>query len=535
MDFPQLQFDYADPKQCLDLLQSVPLTNLDLARDVLVRVIRGMLATPPAPLAHLEVLEQARPSVSFVTGELARRYAFQPLPPALQEQDLLLQVVSLLQAMAHSYSEVANRGGDLATIQSRLALICQRCIHYSGRAILEHFRARREIPPGLWIDLHGYYATAEEWNIAAVRVVEPLNELHAAESCQDAYSTILLVDLANPYSRLPREFIWVLRWASLFAQETSIVPPTGSAEESKCYGVDLMLDNGLRPLTMLAHSATLHRFDGSKLAPRVQQLILKLREGEKPTDLGLGDDIVMPQGARLLLQLYRPWCHAAATRRYQRRVGGGTAQLSLGLDAIHYHTSGEEFVQPEPTRNYTRAQVDSILTFGERVEGGEKLQLRAAQIGFGLETWDVVNQSVAGFRLRYESAESRMGSRIENNQLVGVFPPDGECMLLGHVSWTMYESSGALMIGIALLPGTPETLAARQVGVNVGSTSNPYSRAFVLPAVAALKEPNSLIVPRGWYQKDRVLELYIDHPVRARLGALLFQGVDFERVAYVVV
>lgn len=79
MDFPQLQFDYADPKQCLDLLQSVPLTNLDLARDVLVRVIRGMLATPPAPLAHLEVLEQARPSVSFVTGELARRYAFQQI------------------------------------------------------------------------------------------------------------------------------------------------------------------------------------------------------------------------------------------------------------------------------------------------------------------------------------------------------------------------------------------------------------------------------------------------------------------------
>ena len=532
MDFPQLTFDFADPKQCIDLLNSVPLTNLDHSRDALVRVIRGMLATPPEPLAHLEVLEQARPAVNFVTCEIAKRYAFQPLPPALQENDMLLQVVSLLQAMAHSYSEVANRGGDYAAVQSRLALICQRCIHYSGRAILEHFRARREIPPGLWIDLHGYYATAEEWGIASVRVVEPMNELHAAESCQDAYSAILLVDLANPYSRSPREFVWVLRWAALFAQETSIVAPTGSVEETKCYGIDLMLDHGLRPITMLGHSPTLHRFDGSRLAPRVQQLILKLREGALPRELGLGEDVTMPQGARLLLQLYRPWCHAAATRRYQRRVGGGTAKLCLGMEPIHFHVSGNEFVQPEPTRTYTRAQVDAILTFGDRVEGGEKLQLRAAQIGYGLETWDVVNQSVAGFRLRYESAESRMGGRIENNQLVGVLPPDGEYMLLGHVSWTMYESSGALMIGVALLPGTPDPLAARLTGVNVGGSSNPYSRAFVLPAVNALKEANSLILPRGWYQKDRVVEIYVDHPVRVRLSGLLFQGVDFERVAY---
>lgn len=535
MEFPQLKFDFADPRQCIDLLGSVPMTNLDLARDALVKVIRGMLATPPEPLAHLEVLEHARPTVSFVTGELAKRYAFQPLPPALQENDLLLQVVSLLHAMAHSYSEVASRGGDLTTVQSRLALICQRCIHYTGRAILEHFRARREIPPGLWIDLHGFYATAEEWRIASMRVVEPMNELHGAESCQDAYSAILLVDLANPYSRSPREFVWVLRWAALFAQETGIAAPTGTAEEAKCYGVDLMLDHGLRPMTMLAHSPSLHRFDGAKLAPRLQQIILKLREGTQPAELGLGNDVVMPQGARLLLQLYRPWCHAAATRRFQRRVGGGVARLAFGFEAIHYHVSGDEFVQPEPTRAYTRAEVDSILTFGDRVEGGEKLQLRAAQIGYELEAWNVVNQSVAGFRLRHESAESRLGRRIENNQLIGVLPPDGECMLLGYVSWTMYEASGALLIGVALLPGTPDTLAARQTGLNAGGSGSPYSRTFVLPAVAALKEPNSLILPRGWYQKDRVLEVYVDHPVRIRLGALLFQGVDFERIAYVVV
>lgn len=533
MEFPPITFDYANPQQCVDLLASVPLTNLDHARDALIKLIRGMLATPPAPQAHLEVLEQARPAVSFVVEEIAKRYSFQPLPPALQENDLLMHVVSLLQAMAHSYSEVASRGGELPAVQSRLAVICQRCIHYSGRAILEHFRARREVPPGMWIDLHGYYASAEEWRIAGVRVVEPMNELHASESCQDAYAAILLVDLANPYGRTPREFVWVVRWAKLFAQDITIVQATGDTEERRSYGVDLMLDRGLRPMTMQSRSQTLYRFDGSRLAPRVQQLILRLREGVAPSALDLGDDIAMPQGARLLLQLYRPWCHTAASRRFQRRSGSGSAELSFGFEPIHYYIAGAEFVQPEPARIYTRAEVDSLMTFGDRVEGGEKLELRSAQIGYALEPWSVVNQSVAGFQLRHESAQSRLGQRIENNQLIGIRPPDGERMLLGRVSWTMFEASGGLLIGVALLPGTPDVLAARQTGVNVAQPGA-YSRAFVLPAVAALKEPNSLVLPRGWYQKDRILEVFVDHAVRVKLGALLLQGVDFERVAFAV-
>lgn len=533
MEFPRINFDYANPQQCIDLLKSLPLTNLDHARDAMVKLIRGMLATPPEPLAHLEILEQARQPVSFVIGEIAKRYSFQPLPPALQEKDLLLLVVSLLQAMAHSYSEVANRGADSPGVQSRLALICQRCIHYSGRVILEHFRARREVPPGLWIDLHGYYATAEEWRIAAVQVAEPMNELHGSESCQDAYCTILLVDLANPYSRTPREFVWALRWASLFAHDTSIVRPSGEADEKRSYGVDLMRDSGLRPLSMQSATRTLYRFDGMRLAPRLQQLILKLREGVLPAALDLGADVVMPQGARLLLKLYRPWCHAATSRRFQRRSGSGSAQLCFGFEPIHYYVCGEEFVQPEPARSYSRADVDSMLTFGDRVDGGEKLQLRSAQIGYALEQWAVVNQSVAGFRLRHENAESRAGQRIENNQLIGIRPPDGERMLLGQVSWTMFESSGALLIGVALLPGTPDALAARQTGINL-THPGVYSRAFVLPAVGTLKEPNSLIVPRGWYRKDRILEVFVDHAVRIKLGGLLQQGVDFERVGFKV-
>jgi hypothetical protein len=47
-------------------------------------------------------------------------------------------------------------------------LILHRCIYYTGMAITEHHRARQELPAGVWLNLHGYYASAEEWGVATL-------------------------------------------------------------------------------------------------------------------------------------------------------------------------------------------------------------------------------------------------------------------------------------------------------------------------------------------------------------------------------
>ena len=62
-----------------------------------------------------------------------------------------------------------------------------------------------------------------------------------------------------------------------------------------------------------------------------------------------------------------------------------------------------------------------------------------------------------------------------------------------------------LFIGIHVLPGVAQGIAVRPTGANV-SHSERYVRAFLLPAVPALKEAASLVLPRGWYQPERVVE-----------------------------
>lgn len=65
--------------------------------------------------------------------------------------------------------------------------------------------------------------------------------------------------------------------------------------------------------------------------------------------------------------------------------------------------------------DFTRTE--ALLTLGERVDEGElsdeKMDIRATQLGYALETWDVIDQSVAGFKMVRQEGQSR----VEHRQL----------------------------------------------------------------------------------------------------------------------
>ncbi len=518
--------DFSDAAQCLALIGTLPLTKLNQVHETLKLMIGGMQATPPAPLDYLDVLEMARPSLDFVQEETAGRYAQTALPPGSVEDETLRRVVTLWQAMARSYAQVAQLGGDDESVQSRLALICQRCIHYTSRAIREYFRARRELPKGLWSELHGYYSTAEEWEIAEIEVGDPLNPHQQRQSCSQAYAAALLLDLGSPYSRSPREFVWLCRWSERFAALAAI-RPVDAASSERDYAVDLLKDRGLVPLEIAGRGESMRRLVTGELSKEMHRLVGEIKRGRPWSELGLGEDCSEPACSRLLVSLYRPWCLAASPRRFQRRPTGGGAQLCYGFEAIHFYVGGEEFTQPEHVRVYSRGEVDSIMTFRYQVDPTQQLHVRAAQIGYTIENWAVADESVGGFRLlRFGT-----GVRIEHGQLLGLRPPDGERFLLCQVSWLMYLASGALMVGVYVLPGSAQPVAARQTGLGF-THSDRYERAFLMPAMPALKQVPTLVLPRGWFQPGRVVEIYTDRRIELQLNELLNHGTDFDRVSY---
>lgn len=528
--------DYGSPAECLDVLKRMRLLDIDATQRTLADIVAGLLRALPTPNQHLEVLEAVRAQVDFVQAEMAKRYAAHPLPPDSSENETLARVVSLWRGMARSYAQISRQDAAAGTLDDQRALLAQRRVDYTGRALLEYFRAHRAPPHGTWAELHDSYSVAEARGIAGIRVPDSLNEVWKAQSALEAYVSAVLVDLANPFGRGEREFGWVHRWAQRFAPYCSLDAESDTGRtEAAAFGIDLAGDHGPRPLWLIGPpGAGVRRFDASRLAGQIRAVLTQFRQGTTPASLGLGADCSTDACATLLLSLYRPWGVASAARRFPRRGGKGSAELCGDWLTIGFHIAGRTFEQPAGSAAARSVADDvSLLTFGEQAPetvGGWSEQQRqrvAATLGFVCGHWDIVDHSVNGFRLQQHPHPER----LEHHQLVGMRPPDGERFLLGQVTWLMYREDGVMEAGIHVLAGLPKVVAARLFGLNVG-THVAYQQAFLLPPTPALKAAASLVLPAGWFQARRVIEVHDERPMQVRLTGLLTRGTNFDQVSF---
>lgn len=516
------------PAECLRTLERLQ-PDEEQAQRILCDVVGDLLESLPRPERHLEVLEKARPLIDRVQRQHAGRYATRPQGD--RRDDTFLRVVRLWDLLARSYALIVERAGA-GMLHEQRPLVAQRRIDYAGKALLEHFGARRQVPANAWAALHDAYASAEAAQIERIRVPDPLNEVWKAQSALEAYVAVLLVDLANPYGRADRELAWVCRWAQRFAPYCDLDAHIDSeAAKPGLYGLDLASDHGLRPFGVLPQADTLRRFDGSRLGEQIRSVLGQFKRGAEPASLGLGAGCDVETSGRLLRWLYRPWGLGASGRRFVRRAAKGEALLVGDWLGIGFHVAGKRFEQPasfSPGRRDFDSDL-SLLTFGERIaRTGDPARAAARDDPpFDCERWTVLDQSVTGFRLQRQTPSER----LEHRQLVAVRPPDSAHFLLGLVAWSMYRNGGAMEIGIQVLAGLPKVVAARPFELRVRA-NGAYQQAYMLPGVEALKVPPSLVLPSGWYRRYGVLDTYDEAPRQIRLADLLLQGSDFDQVSF---
>ena len=510
-------------------LSQLPLANPPLAEQQLIEFLDALIANPPEPGVLLSLLEQTRVPLSFVEEEMARIYHNKPLVLSDEQEKCFQQVLSAWQRMSKAYAlcarlqEPATDSPQYATL---IATVLHRCLYYTGMVIIEHFRARREIPAGVWHDLHGYYETAEQWGVTCTPVNDSLENDLQATHCAAAYVTLLLIEIANPYSNSVRDLNLIRRWAGMWAPLVSLhrvddeyeVPP---------YVVELTNDQPLHPTgasDSIGHDA--RRLDTGRLGLQLSHMLSQLHQRLTPSQLGLGED-TSGHVIRLLERLSGPWTQTASPRRFRRFASEGTAKVAVGYEAMHFFVGGKEFTQPDSAEAYSRNQFDELFTFRERAAPGEQLSIKS-HVSFPLDEWSVINHSANGFRL----GRSHAGQRISHSQLLAICPHDGERFLLGQASWLMQENSGGLVVGLAVLPGMPEAVDVRHAPAAPGY-ENRYVRAFLLPAIPTIGQEGSIVIPVGMYKASGLLEVVSDgQPWQLRMQHVRQRGVDFERVSY---
>lgn len=512
-------------------LNRLPLANPAAAEQQLAQFLDALLENPPDSSDLFTLLEQARVPLSFAEEEMAARYHNKPLPLPELEEKCFQQVIELWRKMAQAYASCAEHeevDADSPEYAAHIATILHRCISYTGMVILEHYRARRELPPNLWIDLHGYYASAEEWGVATVPVVDALDHDQQTTHCTAAYVTLLLIDVASPYSQNVRDLNLIRRWAGMWAPLVSVGTLNEETDEIPGFVVELMRDLGMHPTPYNEElSPDTRRLDTSRLGLQIVQTLSHLRQRIPPSQLNLGEE-TNTHVTKLLTQLSRPWTQSTAPRKFRRFPTQGQTRIAVGFEAMHFYVSGKEFEQPDAAQTYSREQFNTLFTFRHMAEPvAPKLNLPQPAIEYPCDHWEVINHSAGGFRL----SRTSVGQKMMHGQLLAICPHDGEQFLLAQTSWLMQEQNGGLILGAAILPGMPTAVGIR-LSVTPRGGSDRFVRAFLVSAVPAIGAEASLVLPLGIYQASQLLDVGSDTIWQVRMKNILQRGVDFERISY---
>ena len=519
--------EFSDATACKRWLKALPLTNVQTVQGGLKQQLELLSHYSLSALERLKMLEQLRETVSYTVGELGKKYRNKPLPFSSLEQAAWNNVESLWQLLAANYRLClqANIEGN-AEVTTFTALITQRAMSCLVVQMLEYGHAYRSVPSALWRQLHALYAFAEEREVAAKRIKDSLNREDGSNSCEGVYAKALFLGLADPQQLSSRQLLQLDRWLDKWTARAPLSKEQPPTPTLPLVAVDLAGASG--PAIYTGQIMEEKRFlDTERTAMSLRKRIKFLHGGGNTAEIGLGDDCIQPGCEAFLTALYRRWCEVQPSRAHNRDNAESAVQLCFAFPAIHFFLNdATPFKQPGETLDLAPEIMEDMRMYGRVTKRTEKLLV--ARLGYTLENWHCLDQSAGGFRLSRNGA----GERISQNLLLALRPEEGEHFTLAVVRWLVMNEDGSLGIGTRALPGFPTPLAARQITLNP-KDAGPFVPAFQLSAVPEQKEPASLVLPIGWFQPGRRIQIYGSQMEEAKLIGLLEKGANFERVTFV--
>lgn len=514
---------FRDSAGCARWIAGLPVTNVQLSQQMLSEQLTALAATSMPALERLKILEALKENVAYAQGELAKRYMGKPLPLDEGDAKAWASVSGLWRALGLNYRHCfdAQRQGD-ATLAPYAALVTVRCLRAVTCNMFEHYLVYREPDTALWRALHELFGFAEAQGLSRVRVQDVFAKRDPDTSCTDVYMHGLLAHLANPYGLSARQMVFLWRWLEKWAALVNLSSQPLPKGQIPALAVDFAADAVPGLAAAIVHSASVRYLELEQLSKTLQQLMAQLKQGHTPAQLGLGEDARQPTCEHLILLLYLQWCRAGTLRNEERNANPDPADVSFGIaDAHHLLGGSDKAISSQEINARDKWEIDN-LGFSMRMSN----TARRAAVKKS-EQWQILNQSSSGFMWMLRDPAGLM--RMMHNQLLGVRRTDH--LRLGTVQWIRVNGQKETTCGVRLFPGTPQPVKVRPA-VNLNAVKGQdYEPAFITPAVTMPQAPATLILPAGWFQEGRLLEIQGEDKRVTKLTKLIERGGDYDRCA----
>lgn len=512
-----------DPKYARAWLASLPLADSAESAREIYQALYTLNRQELDAVCRFELMELYSSPVATITAALEPYFARAALPLTTKKRQLAEFIRHLHMEIAYGYKgclqDIEKQRLPWSKKSLRIASL-ERALHYLGEVLLHSYQVYMPFPSNTWREIHAIYCYAAEQNMTS-EVVDAPPPANGKTTLAHDYIRILLLGLSNPY-QLPQNECrqmqgFLQQWGAKAVLRNNLEPPHPSGH----FLLDLSIDSPPVPFPREMHPQPGHDLrllDASELLHTVQFFIQRLKKGDRARILSLGIDCLDTVCLEMLQRMMKSW-GPTPRRQYSRIQRSGAVFLCAGLPAIHFFASGQKpFSPPEENRRELSDEKfilpahiekdivreadnedEEFIALDEPAE--EAAMLPAVASGsfkitgeaLHVDRWQIKDTAPRGLQLL-----RRGGSRtyVRVGDIIGVQQVD-EIGRWGAaaVRWMKSPEADKLEMGIELLSSDIKPVAIAPAR----STSRDYRPALILPAIEALHQPATLLVPRGVY------------------------------------
>ena len=470
------------PKPTADWLERLPFANpVDVAQQ-LVTALYALNRRELTASLRDELMALYRPTIARAASSLASGLAAAGVPPLEQQRHTGAVLRELLNEHSIAYKHLLvaaqTQRGRQAT--KRLGEISALLLAALAEIQAVCYLTYSPSPEGLWLEMHSLYP-------AALKSGNTDGTMADAPPASLTYSHTLLLALADPPHMSREEFAHTRLYLGWLGGRAAIGPVPQNRMDGG-FIVRPSLDQGPSARPMAPQPGDLW-LDTEGVCRQLHAAVSRLRSGETPRRIGLPADMDVELSQTLGKHLLKLW-RVGMQRAFKRYPAPGSAvQAVAGVGAIH------RLLEQLPAAAHD-SSADSSVVIGD-------VGTFAAAPGTAVHTshWTVSNDSARGLAL---TGAPDLPLNLKVGDALALRGEDKENWSLAVIRWIRTGAARQVELGIERL--APQVLPVWVRPLRGQRKARPEP-ALLLPGLAALQQPDRLLLPRYVYQSGMDAEM----------------------------
>ncbi|MEZ5553590.1 MAG: hypothetical protein R3E82_22110 [Pseudomonadales bacterium] len=551
-ELDQLSFCESSAAALEDWIGRLPMANTSTTSEQ-IRQATFEIARLKIPYAlRMALLEVIRPPLHYLCARLDRA--------AMSTQnhgDAIARLAQRLQTnLCSGYKAVILEaiGSGSRTDKETVATAIHRVLSDLSRTLLRTLQFYVAPADRLWLELNQLYHLAEHFGLTLTEIHDSENHTRPQISIRDAYLRPVLLALAKPNQLRHRQLTDVFNALELWVPSVTIE----ASEGGELFCVDLAAEQG-PSYTKLLEAAEAPR------CVRTELLVYELEAYRKDMDGSLPVPERLEAG--LIAHLANAWS-VMRKRTHRRAASTSSMKVCIGMRSAHYFLSGgvDFFDQLDEEDASVRREVNPFQgadevafvpnvseikdvwddAFDLRVRipqnpniGNPEALLRKMAARQGEDTrkdnrggyhyYDTttMDTSPGGYRVRWNEP---LPASVQTGELVAMRDESDPRWCVAVIRWIRQDANGASM-GLELLSPRAIPVAVRVIHKRGGPSD--YARAFVLPELALIDQPASLLAPPVPFQSNQKVHVSRQGiQTTAQLGECLLKTESFNQFTF---